>query len=98
MSPLLPAYPQAGQSWTVSQDSLTYAVYGVSGQSRVVGFQTVRVPAGTFRALVVSSTLKQPGFPFGSGTRTCWFAPGKGLVKLVFSHGDGSTSVVELLK
>ena len=45
-----------------------------------------------------SSTLTQTGFPFGSGTRTGWFAPGRGLVKLVFQHGDGSVSDVELLK
>jgi hypothetical protein len=42
--------------------------------------------------------LTQPGFPFGSGTRTCWFAPGKGLVKLTFKHRDGSTSQVVLIK
>ena len=29
---------------------------------------------------------------------TSWFAPGKGLVKLVFHHGDGSVSTVVLLK
>jgi hypothetical protein len=46
----------------------------------------------------VRSVLKQPGFPFGSGTRTCWFAPGRGLVKLVFQHGDGSVSTVTLLR
>jgi hypothetical protein len=40
----------------------------------------------------------QKGFPFGSGTRTSWFAPGRGLVKLVFQHGDGSVSDVELLR
>ncbi len=56
------------------------------------------MPAGTFRALAVQTTLTQPGFPFGSGTRTTWFAPGVGLVKLVFRHGDGSVSQVELLK
>jgi hypothetical protein len=60
--------------------------------------QTVKVPAGTFRAVVVGSTLKQAGFPFGSGTRTAWFVDGRGLVKLVFRHGDGSVSQVELLK
>jgi hypothetical protein len=38
------------------------------------------------------------GFKFGSGTRTSYFAAGKGLVKLVFRHGDGSTSVVELVR
>jgi hypothetical protein len=60
--------------------------------------QTVHVPAGTFSALAVRTTLTQPGFPFGSGTRTCWFAPGKGLVKLTFKHRDGSTSQVVLIK
>ena len=43
------------------------------------------------------SVLKQQGFPFGSGTRTSWFAPGRGLVKLVFKHGDGSVSTVQLI-
>jgi len=46
----------------------------------------------------VTSSLEQAGFPFGSGTRTCWFAPGVGLVKLVFRHGDGSVSTVVRLK
>jgi hypothetical protein len=57
----------------------------------------VRVPAGRFRAVAVRSTLRQEGFRFGSGTRTSWFAPGKGLVKLVFRHRDGSVSTVERL-
>jgi hypothetical protein len=69
----------------------------VTGTSRVVGVRTVKVPAGTFPALVVSTTLKQPGFPFGSGTRTMWFAPDRGLVKLEFRHADGSVSLVELI-
>jgi len=56
------------------------------------------VPAGSFHALVVRSTLKQDGFPFGSGTRLAYFAPDKGLVKLVFTHGDGSVSTVELVR
>ena len=60
--------------------------------------QTVTVPAGTFQAVVVRSTLVQPGFPYGSGTRTSWFAPDKGLVKLVFAHGDDSVSTVVLVK
>ncbi len=64
----------------------------------MIGVQKVTVPAGTFQALVVRTKLVQAGFPYGSGTRTSWFAPGKGLVKLVFSHGDGSVSTVELTK
>ena len=63
-----------------------------------MGLQKVKVPAGTFEAIEIVSKLTQPGFPAGSGTRTAWFAPDKGLVKLVFRHGDGSVSDVELLK
>ena len=95
-NPIIPAYPTAGTRWSSDPNGRDFAIYGVTGSSRVVGVQKVKVPAGTFRALVIASTLKQPGFPFGSGTRTCWFAPGKGLVKLVFHHGDRSVSTVEL--
>jgi hypothetical protein len=97
-NPVIPAYPTAGNTWSSDPNSRDFAVYGVNGSSRIVGVQKVTVPAGTFSALVVASTLTQPGFKFGSGTRTMWFAAGKGLVKLVFRHGDGSTSVVELVK
>ena len=96
-NPVMPAYPTTGTVWRSSPTSRDFGIYGVTGASRIVGVQKVKVPAGTFRALVIASTLKQPGFRFGSGTRTMWFAPGKGLVKLVFRHADGSRSVVELL-
>ncbi|HEY4412854.1 MAG TPA: hypothetical protein VGN06_07635 [Gaiellaceae bacterium] len=97
-NPVLPAYPSIGMTWSSDPNSRDFSVYGVDGTTRIVGIQKVKVPAGTFQALVVASTLKQPGFPFGSGTRTCWFAPNKGLVKLVFRHGDGSVSTVELIR
>jgi hypothetical protein len=97
-NPVLDAYPAAGDTWAAKNPSWDFSVFGVTGATRVVGVQQVTVPAGTFKALVVTSTLKQAGFPFGSGTRTAWFAAGKGLVKLVFRHGDGSVSTVELLK
>jgi hypothetical protein len=97
-NPVLPAYPTVGATWSSDSASRDFAVYGVNGTTRIVGVQKVTVPVGTFQALVVTSTLSQPGFPFGSGTRTCWFAPGKGLVKLVFRHGDGSVSTVQLIK
>jgi hypothetical protein len=64
----------------------------------VLGLQTVHVPAGTFRALAVRSVLSQRGHRFGSGVRTTWFAPGRGLVRLRFRHADGSVSEVELLR
>jgi hypothetical protein len=97
-NPVIPAYPVAGNIWSSDPGSRDFAVYGVNGSTRIVGVQTVKVPKGTYKALVVTSKLIQPGFPFGSGTRTMWFAPGKGLVKLVFRHGDHSVSTVELVK
>jgi hypothetical protein len=98
INPVLGEYPVAGDTWSVGPGSADFSVYGVVGKSTVLGLQKVNVPAGTFNALAVRTTMKQPGFPFGSGTRTSWFAPDRGLVKLVFKHGDGSTSLVELTK
>ncbi|HEV8460187.1 MAG TPA: hypothetical protein VGQ38_05710 [Gaiellaceae bacterium] len=98
VNPILEAYPAVGDHWGTTRAGTDYRTYGVDGVTTITGTQRVKVPAGTFTALVVRSTLKQPGFPFGSGTRTCWFAPGKGLVKLVFAHRDGSVSTVERLK
>lgn len=96
-NPLLPAYPVTGSSWH-SGNARDLAVYGVRGSTRIVGIRRVRVPAGTFSALEVQSTLTQPGHRFGSGVRTMWLAPRRGLVKLVFAHRDGSTSQVVLVK
>jgi hypothetical protein len=98
-NPIFPAYPDNTMSWDGKAVGRDFKVYGVTGTAKVVGIQDVKVPAGTFEnTLVVRTTMKQEGFPFGSGTRTSWFAPGKGLVKLVFDHGDDSTSTVQLLK
>lgn len=97
-NPLLTAYPAAGQTWGSKNPSRDFSTFGVNGSAKVMGIQKVKVPAGTFDALVIRATLDQPGFKFGSGTRTSYFASGKGLVKLVFRHGDGSVSTVELLK
>jgi len=97
-NPVLPPYPETGATWSSRARTRDFDVYGVVGTSRVVGIQRVHVPAGTYSALVVRSTLKQAGYPWGSGVRTSWFAPGKGLVKLVFQHGDGTVSQVVRLK
>ena len=97
-NPVLPAYPAAGNTWKGAASGRDFQIYGVIGTSTVLGVQKVTVPAGTFQALAVRTVMTQPGFPFGSGTRTSWFAAGRGLVKLVFKHGDGSVSTVELLK
>jgi hypothetical protein len=96
-NPVIPAYPAAGNSWAAATSGRDYQLYGVTGTTTVLGVQTVKVPGGTFKALAVRSVLKQQGFPFGSGTRTSWFAPGRGLVKLVFKHGDGSVSTIQLI-
>jgi hypothetical protein len=97
-NPILPAYAKTGDSWKSSPGGTDFEDYGVTGTSTVLGVQTVKVPGGTFQALAVKTTLVQPGYKFGSGTRTCWFAPGKGLVKLVFQHADKSTSQIVLIK
>jgi hypothetical protein len=98
INPVLSEYPVAGDTWSAKVDGGDFAVYGATGTSTVLGVQKVTVPAGTFQALAVRTTLTQRGFPFGSGTRTTWFAPDRGMVKLRFKHGDGSTSLVELTK
>jgi hypothetical protein len=98
MNPILTAYPEAGQSWSAKSPSRDFSVFGVTGTTRILGLQQVRVPAGRFTALAIRSTLSQAGYRFGSGTRTSYFVAGKGLVKLVFRHRDGSTSTVELLR
>jgi hypothetical protein len=98
MNPILDGYTEAGESWRTANPSRDFSIFGVSGTTTVLGLRKVKVPAGTFTAMAIRSVLKQPGFPFGSGTRTSYFVDGKGLVKLVFSHGDGSTSIVELIK
>ena len=97
-NPVLTAYPAAPEGWAGAAAGRDYQVYGVTGHAIIEGLQTITVPAGTFQALVVKTLLYQPGFKFGSGTRTSWFAPNKGLVKLVFKHADHSTSTVVLVK
>jgi hypothetical protein len=96
-NPVLPAYPHGGATWG-SGNPADFQTFGVTGRTRIIGIRRVHVPAGTFSALEVQSTLTQRGYRFGSGVRTCWFAAGRGLVKLVFKHRDGSVSVVQLMK
>ncbi|MEA2273145.1 MAG: hypothetical protein QOI98_1853 [Solirubrobacteraceae bacterium] len=96
-NPILAAYPGRGQAWESAKSSRDFSVFGVTGSAKVAGFRKLKTKLGTFNTLVVRSTLTQPGYPFGSGQRTSYFAPGKGLVKLVFKHKDGSVSTVERL-
>ena len=69
-NPVLPEYPEAGASWSSRAGTRDFDVYGVVGSSRVVGIQKVTVPAGTFSALVVRSTLKQAGTHTLTATQT----------------------------
>jgi hypothetical protein len=96
--PVLPEYPVIGSCWSSQRGSQDYEVFGVTGRSCVVGVSKVHVPAGTFQALEIKSVLNQPGHRFGSGTRYSWFAPQRGLVKLVFDHADHSVSTIVLIK
>jgi hypothetical protein len=96
-NPVLPPYAVPGTTWT-SGNARDASVYGVTGHTKVIGTRWVTVPAGRFLALEVQSVLFQRGHPFGSGVRTMWFAPNRGLVKLVFRHRDHSVSTVQLLK
>jgi len=95
---VLPAYAQRGQTWRAQRDGRDCKIFGVLGRSTVVGTRTVKTPLGRIRAVEVESTLRQKGFPFGSGRRTMYFAPNRGLVKLVFRHRDGSMSTVQRLR
>jgi hypothetical protein len=94
-SPVVTIYARKGQTWRSSRDDRDWRVFGVTGRTKVIGRRKVRTPAGRFKAVVVRSTLRQKGYRFGSGTRTMWFAPDEGLVKLRFRHRDGSVSTVQ---
>lgn len=98
-NPVIPAYPVRGSVWRSSRSSRDFSIFGVTGTTRILGTRTLKVGRRTFRkVLVVRSKLVQRGFPFGSGTRTSYFAPNRGLVKLVFRHGDRSVSTVQLVR
>jgi len=96
-NPIIPAYAVPGTTWKSKVPSRDFSVFGVTGTTKVLGLRNVKVGKKTYRALAVQSKLTQRGFTFGSGTRTSYFVAGKGLVKLVFRHGDRSVSTVQLL-
>jgi hypothetical protein len=95
-NPVIPAYSRKGDSWRSSRTTRDWAIWGVTGVTRVLGTATAVTPKHRYKnAVAVRSTLRQAGHPFGSGTRTSYFVPGAGLVRLVFRHGDGSVTTVE---
>ena len=97
-NPIIPAYAIPGETWGSTVPSRDFSVFGVTGSTKVLGLRTVKAGGKTYQALAVQSKLTQKGFRFGSGTRTSYFVADKGLVKLVFSHGDGSVSTVQLVR
>lgn len=97
-NPIIPAYAIPGTTWGSTVPSRDFSVFGVTGSTKVLGLRTVKAGGKTYQALAVQSKLTQKGFRFGSGTRTSYFVADKGLVKLVFSHGDGSVSTVQLVR
>ncbi|MCW2967839.1 MAG: hypothetical protein JWM71_1611 [Solirubrobacteraceae bacterium] len=97
-NPVLEVQPVTGDTWRSSRDGRDWQVFGVTGVSTVLAPKLIKTPAGKFLAVGVRTRMTQAGYPFGSGTRTSWFAGDKGLVKLVFDHGDGSVSTVERLR
>jgi hypothetical protein len=59
--------------------------------------QTVSVTAGTFTDVMQLNTVISGTNDYLSGERDMWFAPGVGLIKLVYSHDDGSVTTAELV-
>ena len=80
--PVLPAYPTAGTTWSSESPSRDFSVYGVTAARRRSSASAGEGPGGDVRRARHPQHAQAAGFPFGSGTRTMWFAPGKGLVKL----------------
>ena len=94
--PVVPIDARKGTTWRSAREGRDWKLFRVSGVSKVVATRRkVRTRAGRFRTTVVRSRLIQRGHRFGSGTRTTYFAAGRGLVKLRFRHRDGSVSIVE---
>ena len=96
-NPVIPAYSRKGDSWRSSRSTRATGRSGASPASRACSARATAVtPKHRYKnAVAVRSTLRQAGHPFGSGTRTSYFVPGTGLVRLVFRHDDGSVTTVE---
>jgi len=75
------------------------ATLSYTSTSVVEAFETVTVPAGTFPAVRIKNTVNVTGTAFGvsensTETSTFWFARNVGLVKIVFTDSDGTTTSV----
>lgn len=65
-----------GAKWTWAGKSTT--LVDMTESSKVVGFERVVVPAGTFRAMKVETQISEGA---GALLRTFWYADGVGLIK-----------------
>jgi hypothetical protein len=62
----------------------------------VNGWQTISVPAGTFKCLKVTVRLSERyGTRVETVTRTIWYAKGKGIVRMTRSDSGGSSLAVK---
>jgi len=67
----------AGEKWRWSGKTISQT--DVTESNEVVGLETVKVPAGTFRAMKVVSRVQEADSAVV--TKTYWYAEGVGLVK-----------------
>ena len=89
---LFPASFEVGDTWS------GYGSEVYSGTTTVVtNTATVLVNGRSYANCLQLRTVISGPHPFGAGTRDAWFAPGVGLVKLVYNHDDGSVTRAELL-
>ena len=93
----LPVTP--GSTWSQAGDK------GASTETAIEGYETMTVKAGTFGRCAKHVTIikgAQAGSDkanaFANGVRTLWFAPGVGLVKMVYEPENGKTTHAELLR
>jgi hypothetical protein len=73
----------AGEKWTWKGKTVTNI--DVIEFNEVVGSETVKVPAGTFRAMKIISKVDDGG---AAMTKTYWYADGVGLVKTTTEGGQ----------
>ena len=68
------------------------------GLSAVISVtETVTVTAGIYTNTLHIHTVISGTDNYLSGERDTWFAPGVGLIKLVYNHNDGSVTTAELV-
>lgn len=91
---LLP--PHVGQTWSYGYWSSPSSYYTATQTVDTLS-DVVAVPAGVFTdSIRLSAVITSVGYSWPAGERNIWLAPGVGLVKLVYTHTNGSVTTVEL--